>query len=543
MELYENEEVAISYCIKQIRNVDYLLGSDNFIYNMTDNGEPQERVGWCMPCNNKRRFIWFDTTVSPYVEYESKPSPSPFIMGGNGPCLDSNQQKVMDHLCSNKNTLLTGPAGSGKSHLIQYFVQRKRKLYNDFTNNVIAITSMTGISALNIGGITLHSFLGLGVGNEKIGITVSKIQRNSKLLKRYKQLRVLIVDEVSMLSAELFERIDVLLKTIRQRTCCFGGIQLILSGDFCQLPVIGNDTRFCFQSPKWSQYMHQVINLNHIYRQENHSNFATVLNKIRLGNVDEEVIETLSSCVGKHINEMDILPTRLYPTRKMVSNTNLEELEKIITETNPSKEYPAIYDYVVVGHSSNTTTNRGPLTNEMKTMYKEIIDKGTICDEILTLCVGCQVVVLINNETIGYVNGSRGVVVGFGENNHPIVRLLNGQNYTFGPHTWTMEGNEGHLIKKTQFPLKLAWCLTIHKSQGLTLDCVETDIGEEIFEYGQAYVALSRVKQLEGLSLLSFNPAKLRPHPAVVHFYQTIQTTKHEPVSDDKVQIVYYQQG
>lgn len=443
--------------------------------------------------------------------------------------LSEEQRSAFRHICNGSNILLTGPAGCGKSFLIEKLVHNFQERFGERYQKIIVKTSLTGISASIIGGVTIHSFLGIGLGKESVTVIVNKINSIPRLKKRYFMLKILVIDEVSMLSAELFEKIDDVMRQVRKDSRPFGGVQVILSGDFCQLPVIGTNVKFCFQSPKWDILIQKTIYFQHVYRQSNPL-FVRILMKIRMGEIDDEVVNVLSERVGQQIGTEDIKPSTLYSTRTAVNDLNNTELQKLISEENKPVTYKAVYSF-----SNNpkklediSFSGKRELTDKQQLLFKDLLDKSTIADETLTLCVGCQVIVLINHqptEETGsahlFVNGSRGVITGFIDKN-PVVKFINGTYYTFEPYGWSIETDEFILTKK-QIPIKLAWSLTIHKSQGLTLDCVQTDIGNSLFEFGQAYVALSRVRTLEGLSLISFVPSKIKVHPDVFAFYKNLE--------------------
>ena len=435
---------------------------------------------------------------------------------------NDEQQYALEQMKNGQNVFITGPGGCGKSFVIGAFIDYLKFTLGDNYCRFVGKTSTTGSSAYLIGGITIHSFLGLGLGTDSTPILVSKIKSNKKLEFLYKRLLVLIIDEVSMLSASLFDKIDDLLKIIRNNDSPFGGVQVILSGDFAQLPVIG-DEKMCFTSPKWNTNIYTTVYLKHIWRQSNPL-WVSILNKIRLGIVDDDVKNILKSRIGVNVGDDEIKSTRLYSTRTMVNDTNRLELEKLITTDNQKKIFRASYQFTenVKGKQKNVPPQKHPI-------LKDIANKTTVCDEELVLCIGAQVVMLNNNKSEDgnylYVNGSRGIITRFifdGLTEKPVVKILHDDNsYVIEKYTWEIIKGDT-TIKKMQFPLKLAWSLTIHKSQGMTLDCVETDAGSSIFEYGQLYVALSRVRDISGLSLISFNPKKIRVHPDVLKYYQDL---------------------
>lgn len=449
----------------------------------------------------------------------------------------SEQENAIHTIRQGKNVLLTGPAGCGKSYVIEHFYQIYVQRCGEDAKRFIAKTSLTGISASIIGGVTLHSFLGIGLGNDPVDQLVRKIENIRMIKNRYLNLRVLIIDEISMLSAELFDKINLLFQYIRRKPQIpFGGVQVILSGDFCQLPVIGKNIKFCFQSEQWLQLIPSTFYFQHVHRQTNPI-FINILLKIRLGKIDEQVVSVLTERIGKDVSVDEIRPTKLYSTRQLVNDNNNEELQKLNSTLNPIRTFHARYQYQHLTFNGTPAKLTTPLTENQTNLLKDIINKSTIAEEQLHLCKGCQVMVLMNkfvNDQALYVNGSRGVVIQFTPEGYPVVKLLNGQLHIFEYHQWTMTHND-HLIVKSQIPLKLAWSITIHKAQGLSLDCVETDIGDSLFENGQAYVALSRVRTLEGLSLISFNPARIKVHPDVIKYYEWLDEQSQSPAQHSEI--------
>ena len=412
-------------------------------------------------------------------------------------CLNKKQQEVISYLAQGKNILITGGAGSGKSTLLKYFLKNYKN------TKKIAITSTTGTSAILIGGTTIHSYLGIGLGNNSADSITTRILKKKYLKRRWCDLEVLMIDEVSMLSAELFDKLEKIARNVRHNNLAFGGIQLVLSGDFLQLPCIGTD-KFCFDAETWEFCMDHVIYLEKILRQRS-KNFQDCLNNIRLGEKPEKVRSIIEKRVGAELtNSLGIEPTKLYPLNVSVEHINQKKLKKL-AEKNGS-----IYEYEL----------------EFK-IYESVLDseiniekfkKYCPAQESLELTEGCQVM-LIHNLDISnkLVNGSRGVVVRFVEE-LPLIRFLNGEERVIDYNVWEIEENDKKLARITQIPLRLGYAYSIHKAQGCTLDYVVIDL-RHIFDYGMAYVALSRVKNLEGLSILGIDWDKIRAHPKALEFY------------------------
>lgn len=428
--------------------------------------------------------------------------------------LTQKQQEAFDYMAEGKNVFLTGPSGTGKSMVIHTF----KKIFGPHKN--IAITSTTGISALLIGGTTLHSYLGIGLGQGSAEKLADDILKKSYMKLRWNKLDVLIIDEVSMLSPELFDKLEQVARIVRSKQprrlltentvpeIPFGGIQLILSGDFLQLPVVGSDN-FCFEAKTWPQCIDHTVNLTEIIRQDDEE-FQTILNQLRFGIVSKEGKKLLKSRIGKELkNDLGIKPTKIYTTNAQVDLINERELEKLASDDVTFYEYAMeIYFYEFV---------------QNKIQALDRVKKNCMAPETLQLCKGAQVMLLTNLDLdSGLANGSRGVVKDFC-NDLPVVLFLNGEERIIDYYVWEIEEGNKKAVKITQLPLKLAWAVTVHKSQGSTLDYAEVDLSS-VFEYGQAYVALSRVKTKEGLSILNIDFDRIRCHPKACDFYREMET-------------------
>ena len=418
--------------------------------------------------------------------------------------LNDKQQEAYDLIISGYNIFITGAGGVGKSAIIKLVSEYFKSL-----NKKIGITSTTGISAILIGGSTLHSFLGIGLGNDSTESIITYILKNPTIRKRWLELEVLIIDEISMLSPELFDKLELIARTIRCSSKCFGGIQIILSGDFCQLPCISknNNIIFCFKAQTWDKCIYKTIYFDKVIRQED-IKFQNCLNNIRVGILTDDDINILKSRVGvKLINDNNILPTKLFPLNKSVEDINNIELDKLAANNVDFYEYNSQYELLSNSKNKNNIIDR--------------IKKNFLVPEILQICIGAQVMLLINLDiSSGCVNGSRGVVVDF-KNDLPVVKFLNGVTCIIDYHTWTIEENNVKIMYINQIPLKVAYAISIHKGQGSTIDYAEIDL-YHIFEYGQAYVALSRVKTLEGLSIINMDLSKFKAHPEAIEYYSKL---------------------
>jgi ATP-dependent DNA helicase PIF1 len=415
--------------------------------------------------------------------------------------LIGRQREVYEALTSGKNVFITGAAGVGKTAVIKLFVTAHQH------SKEIAVTSTTGTSALLLGGTTIHSYLGIGYGEGSVDSLVTKICAWSWLRKRWLALEVLFVDEISMMDPDLFDKLEEVARIVRADRRVFGGIQMVLSGDFLQLPCVGTN-RFCFEAKTWDKCIDETILLTDIIRQGD-VEFQSVLNSIRVGKITKKVRKTLDSRIGiELVNDHGIKPTRLYSKNCDVDHVNELELDNLAQNNRQFYEYNM--DIVVYAGVSNRSA---------------AVDKFKKCcsaPETLQLCVDAQVMLLKNLDLPnGLANGSRGVITGF-VGDMPVVKFLNGEERVIDYHVWEIEENDKKILRAKQLPLKIAYAISIHKSQGCSLDLAEIDLSN-IFEYGQAYVALSRVKSLEGLSLIGINYDSIQAHPVAVEYYDNLQ--------------------
>lgn len=415
--------------------------------------------------------------------------------------LSKKQDEAFTIMSRGENIFLTGVAGSGKTSCIKLFIN----VFN--TEKIMGITSTTGISALLFGGVTLHSFLGIGLGTDSKETIISKLYKRPHLRKRWKDIEVLIIDEISMLSPELFDKLEHVARKIRFDERPFGGIQLILSGDFLQLPCVNSD-KFCFEADSWNDCIKSTIYLDEIMRQKS-GDFQECLNNIRLGIINKETRKLLKSRIGIELkNDFGIKPTRLYSTNYSVNEVNIKELYKL-EETGVE-----FYEY-------NLEIQFYPGIKDKENIIEKY-KKNCNAESCLQLCIGAQVMLLYNMDTIeGLVNGSRGVVVDFIKD-IPLVKFLKGQEVLVDYHIWEFEECEKKILKCIQIPLKLAYAITQHKSQGMTLDYVELDLAN-VFDFGMAYVALSRVKTIEGLSIIAIDFDKITANPKAVKYYEELK--------------------
>lgn len=431
------------------------------------------------------------------------------------------QQTAFDAYLKGENIFITGSGGCGKSYFI-------KSLYEHAINNKknIKVASLTGCSAilLNCNATTIHKWgsLGLAKGEEfDIYTKIIKMKRKDN----YLNTEILVIDEVSMLNQKMFELLDYLCKKIRKNNELFGGIQLILSGDFYQLPPVCTDksnlleSSFCFESPLWAETFKHSFIFDINFRQNNDPEFFEILQKIRQGKIDFETTEKLIYCSQKKINNDDpVKPTKIFPIKKKVDQINQEELSKLKDK---------MYNYSPQIYYNNTEVQVKQITpTSMKTEIEYVL-KNSMFEEELKLCIGSQVMCISNiDQENNLVNGSQGIIIGFeydveNNENYPIIKFDKiDQPKVIKRNSWKIESDNKYTI--SQIPIILSWAITIHKSQGLSIEKALIDIGNNIFEYGQTYVALSRVKSLNGLYLTKVNARKIKAHPKVIQFYNSL---------------------
>ncbi|CAO1638299.1 unnamed protein product [Parajaminaea phylloscopi] len=490
----------------------------------------------------------------------------------------SNQQLYVRNLVvqEGKSVFFTGSAGTGKSVLLRDIIKLLKKKYEK-RGDAVAVTASTGIAACNIGGVTLHSFAGIGLGAEDVGVLVRKIRRNRKAMGRWARTQVLIVDEISMVEPDLLDKLDAVGRALRKSpNKAFGGLQLVITGDFFQLPPVmkGHQTRFAFEAKMWDDALDHKVNLTQVFRQKDET-FVRMLNEMRHGKLSQDSIDRFRSLTRPPVVDDTIVPTDLFPHREDVDRANMSRLAglKVSGQTYEAKD-----------------------GGELPRDQRDKILSQFMAPPKIFLKVGAQVM-LIKNTDETLVNGSVGKVVAFltpsehrlallalpnlyhdehlqklpalqeswsfreaspekgaiaggggaasrGDGMEaskrkqlgpaalttkwPLVRFTtpNGGHRTelVKPEEWKNELPNGEVqASRVQLPLILAWAMSIHKSQGQTMPCCRIDLGK-VFEKGQAYVALSRATSLEGLQVLNFNPQKVMAHPRVIEWSKSLAT-------------------
>ncbi|ALC38407.1 CG3238 [Drosophila busckii] len=405
--------------------------------------------------------------------------------------LSEEQMEVLRACTAGKNVFFTGSAGTGKSFLL-------RKIISALPPDGTVATASTGVAACLIGGTTLHAFAGIGGGDATMARCLELSSRPMSA-RTWRNCKRLIIDEISMVDGQFFEKIEAVARHIRRNERPFGGIQLILCGDFLQLPpVIKSEVdakqRFCFQSNVWESCIQCVFELKQVHRQSD-PEFVKILNHLRIGHVNDGIAARLVSTSKQKIEGNGILATQLCSHTKDAASINESKLENLSGDK-------------VLFRAEDSDAG----------MSKQL-DQQVQAPSQLYLKLNAQVMLLKNiNIANGLVNGARGVVVRL-EQGLPIVRFKNNQEYACKHEKWIIKTATGGILTRRQVPLKLAWAFSIHKSQGLTLDCVEMSLSK-VFEAGQAYVALSRAKSLNSVRILDFDAKQVWANPQVLQFYK-----------------------
>ena len=397
------------------------------------------------------------------------------------------QKEALDILKLGHNVFLTGAAGSGKTHLLNAYIRHLK----DHQVSV-GITASTGIAATHLGGTTIHAWSGLGIKNQLSDYELDELETKRYLWDRLAEVKVLIIDEISMMHPFQLDLVDRILRSFRRTSAPFGGIQVIFCGDFFQLPPVSSagvaSERFAFHARSWGELNLKVCYLEEQHRQSDQT-YLKILNAIRDQNVSDEVIACLQSRFDQALDKK-LETTRLYTHNFNVDLENNDELAKMPGTT---------YEYLMIGSG--------------KDHLVEILKRGCLAPEKLRLKKGSRVMFVKNNFEEGYVNGTIGVVHHC-DSESVVVRTSRGALISVKPAIWVIEDDGKIKAEIHQYPLRLAWAITVHKSQGMSLDAAEVDLSRS-FEPGMGYVALSRVRSLDGLSLKGLNHEALKISPEV----------------------------
>lgn len=396
------------------------------------------------------------------------------------------QETALKLLKAGENVFLTGSAGAGKTYTLNQYIQ-----YLKIRKVPVAITASTGIAATHMNGMTIHTWAGIGIKDTLSDDDLKRMKERKYLKEHLENTQALIIDEISMLHAKQLNLVNQVLKYFKESDEAFGGIQVVVAGDFFQLPPVSkneerNRDKFCFMSEAWVEAKFRVCYLTEQHRQDDET-LNQILNAIRAQDLQHNHIQALTSVRQQDIGETF---TRLYTHNLDVDNLNFQHLNAIDGE---SHQFNAVLD-----------------GNEK---LLETLKSSVRAPEELTLKKHAKVMFVKNNFDMGYINGSLGEVIGFEEDDEhgllPKVQLSDGSVLLVEPETWSVENDAGKAIASfQQIPLRLAWAITIHKSQGMTLEAAEINLSHT-FEKGQGYVALSRLKSLEGLRLTGFNDQAL----------------------------------
>lgn len=413
------------------------------------------------------------------------------------------QDQALSILESGAPVLLTGAAGTGKTYVLHKFIKNARK-----SGKNIAVTATTGLAATHLQGTTIHSWAGIGIHDELPKKFFSNMNKNirDKIIKT----DILVIDEISMMHDYRLDMIDTVLRKVRKNPAAFGGIQVVLSGDFFQLPPVsrrdGRQGGFINSSAVWQQNSFTVCYLKQQYRQSRDTEYRDILNGIRAGQLRPSQIKALQDRKNGFDDPFQA-KTRLLTTNADVNAINEAHLQKL-----DGKEHEFYMD------------SEGPKK------YVEVLRQSCLAPEVLKLKKDAVVMCIKNDQKRKYFNGSLGKIVDFEKKTgYPVVELNSGVAITVKPETWELRDNDVVRASVCQMPLRLAWAITVHKSQGMTLDSARIDLSNAFVE-GMGYVALSRVRSFKDLILEGFNNKALRTSPVAREIDAYLQSASEQAV-------------
>ncbi len=393
------------------------------------------------------------------------------------------------------NVFLTGAPGAGKTYTLRQFINRAQR-----SGKKVAVTASTGIAASHLNGTTIHSWSGLGILDVLAPEDLQRLGASERLIKRYNSTDILVIDEISMLHGVRLDMINELAKKLRRSDEPFGGIQVILVGDLFQLPPVSRGRRdfdFAHMSQAWQELDPQICYITEQHRQRDNNDLLVMLEAMRANTFDTMHQEMLSQRLEQTPSEYTVL-TRLFAHNVDVDTINQRHLAALTGNT---------YTFQAQAKGSKAKI--------------EQLAKSLLAPPELQLKEDAEVMFVANNFAEGYVNGSRGRVISF-KDGFPVVELLNGRKVTVEMNSWSLVEDGKTRAEISQLPLRLAWAITIHKSQGMSLDAAEIDLSQA-FTPGMGYVALSRVRSLEGLYLKGINNMALNMHPQIYEFDRALQ--------------------
>jgi ATP-dependent DNA helicase PIF1 len=414
------------------------------------------------------------------------------------------QKQALTIMMSGANVFLTGAPGAGKTYVLNQFIQRAER-----AGKKVAVTASTGIAASHLGGMTIHSWSGLGILDSLSSDDLRRLGGSDKLAKRYNAADILVIDEISMLHGSRLDMINRMAKLLRGSDEPFGGLQVILVGDLFQLPPVSRDSRevdFAHLSHAWQELQPKICYITEQHRQSDNDALLVFLEAMRRAEVMDDQFEVITERLNK-IPGDDVVVTRLYSHNIDVDSINDRHLQALQNRT---------YTFEATAKGSKAK--------------REQLMKSLLVSEKLELKIGAEVMFVANNFALGFVNGSRGQVVDI-NNGTPVVRLINGREIKVEPHTWSLNEDGNVTAEISQLPLRLAWAITIHKSQGMSLDAAEIDLARA-FTPGMGYVALSRVRGLDGLYLKGLNNMSFQLHPLIHEFDISLRDQSAELASE-----------